>query len=150
LQLRVRDDISSVSDMTNRIESMRKQLEDDQKQFAGKDELLKKLDAIDQMMQAVEYQLITRADALSDDKYYPTAYKLYLQLIWLNGEIGGGAGDVAGTGDYGPTETEIGLVFGLEKELDKVKAEYANLMEKDVAAYNQSIAASGLSPLRVN
>ena len=56
-------------------------------------------------MQDVEYKLITRADALSDDKYFQTAYKLYQNLIWLNGEIGTGAGDVAGSGDWGPTET---------------------------------------------
>ena len=69
------------------------------------------MDAIDHKLQDVEYKLITRADALSDDKYFQTAYKLYLNFIWLNGEIGTGAGDVAGTGDYGPTETAIGLVL---------------------------------------
>ena len=45
----------------------------------------------------MEYQLITRADALSDDKYFQTAYALYQNFIWLNGEMGTGAGDVAGT-----------------------------------------------------
>ena len=117
LQLKVRDDITTVSDMTNQIEWMRKQLEDQRKTVAGKDALLKAMDAIDQKMQDVEYKLITRAEALSDDKYFQTAYKLYLNFIWLNGEIGTGAGDVAGTGDYGPTETAIGLVLDLERQL---------------------------------
>ena len=49
---------------------------------------------IDKKMQEVEYQLITRADALSDDKYFQTAYNLYQNFLWLNGEIGTGAGDV--------------------------------------------------------
>ena len=41
LQLKVRDDISAVSDMTNQIEWMRKQLEDQQKTVQGKGDLLK-------------------------------------------------------------------------------------------------------------
>ena len=35
LQLKVRDDITAVSDMTNQIEWMRRQLEDQQKTVAG-------------------------------------------------------------------------------------------------------------------
>ena len=148
LQLKVRDDINTVSDMTNQIEWMRRQLEDQRKTVAGKDALLKAMAAIDLKLQDVEYKMITRADALSDDKYFQTAYKLYQNFIWLNGEIGTGAGDVAGTGDWGPTETAIGLVFGLEKQLAGVQAEYKSLMEKEVPAYNQGIAGSGLDPLK--
>ena len=70
---------------------------------------------IDKKLQDVEYQLITRADALSDDKYFQTAYNLYQNFLWLNGEIGTGAGDVQGSGDWGATETAIGLVLDLEK-----------------------------------
>src|SRR5207302_6060223 len=117
LQLKVRDDISLVSDMTNQLEWMRRQLEDQSKTAAGKDALLKAMDAINGKMQDVEYQLITRADALSDDKYFQTAYKLYQNFLWLNGEIGTGAGDVQGSADYGPTETAIGLVLDLERQL---------------------------------
>ena len=99
-------------------------------------------------MQDVEYKMITRAEALSDDKYFPTAYHIYMNLIWLNGEMGTGAGDVAGTADFGPTETGIGLVLDLERQLDAVKAEYKNLMDRDVPAYNKSIEGSGLAPLK--
>ena len=147
LQLRVRDDISAASDMTNQIERMRRQLEDQRKTVAGKAALLAAMDGIDRKMQAVEYQIITRADALSDDKYFQTAYKLYMNLIWLNGEIGTGAGDVAGTADYGPTETAIGLVIDLHRQLETVAAQYKHLMDRDVPAYNESIAGSGLAPL---
>src|SRR5438105_11247080 len=135
LQLKVRDDITAVSDMTNQIEWMRKQLEDQQKTIVGKADLLKTLDTIDQKLQAVEYKLITRADALSDDKYFQTAYNLYQNFLWLNGEIGTGAGDVQGSGDWGATETGIGLVLDLEKTLEKVRGEYKAVMEKDVPAY---------------
>jgi hypothetical protein len=150
LQLKVRDDISTVSDMTNQLEWMRRQLEDqtkDVKGQSGKAALLKAMSDIDQKMQDVEYKLISRAEAMSDDKYYVTQYQLYMNFLWLEGEIGGGAGDVAGTGDYPPTETSYGLVLGLEKQLQAVQAQYKALMDKDVAAYNNSIAGSGLKPL---
>ena len=147
LQLKVRDDISAAAEMVNQIEWMRKQLEDSRKGQGAKEALLKAMNAIDQKMQDVEYQIITRADALSDDKYFQTAYKLYMNFIWLNGEIGTGAGDVAGSGDYGPTETAIGLVVGLETQLHAVQAEFKTLMEKDVPAYNNSLSGTGLSPL---
>ena len=150
LQLKVRDDINAVSDMTNQLEWMRRQLEDQGKTLkgqAGKDALMKAMDGIDKKMQEVEYKLISRADALSDDKYFITQYQLYMNFLWLSGEIGGGAGDVAGSGDYGPTETGVGLVLDLEKQLKTVETEYKSLLDKDVAAYNKSITGSGLPPL---
>jgi hypothetical protein len=134
--------------MTNQIEWMRRQLEDQRKTAAGQDALLKAMSAIDQKLQDVEYKLISRAEALSDDKYFVTADKLYLNFIWLNGEIGTGGGDVAGSADYGPTETALGLVLNLEKQLQAVQVEYKSVMEKDVPAYNQSIAGSGIAPLQ--
>ena len=152
LQVKVRDDISTVSGMVNQIEWMRKQLEDTRKPLAGqsaKEALLKAMDAIDQKLQEVEYKLITRTEALSDDKYFITADKIYLNLIWLNGEIGTGAGDVAGSADYGPTETAIGLVLGLENQLRAVQAEFRTLMEQAVPAYNNSLAGTGINPIVV-
>jgi hypothetical protein len=147
LQLKVRDDISLVSDMTNQIERMRKQLEDQHK-TTGKAQLLAAIEAIDRKLQEVEYKMITRADALSDDKYFQTAYKLYQNFIWLNGEIGTGAGDVQGSSDWGPTETAVGLVLDLERQLQAVQAEYKSVVERDVPAFNRAIAGSGLAPLQ--
>jgi hypothetical protein len=148
LQLKVRDDISTVSDMTNQLEWMRKQLEDQRKTAANKDALMKAMSAIDMKLKAVELKLITESDMLSDDKYYPEQYQLYLNLIWLGGEVGGGAGDVAGNGDYGPTETDTAMVLNLDQQLEAVKAQYKSVMEKDVPAYNQTVTASGVEPLK--
>jgi hypothetical protein len=137
--------------MTNQIEWMRRQLEDQGKPLqnqGGREALVKAMVEIDTKMQEVEYKLISRAEALSDDKYFQTAYKLYLNFIWLNGEIGTGGGDVAGSADYGPTETAIGLVLDQERQLQAVQEEYKNLMEKDVPAYNRAISGSGLAPLK--
>jgi len=148
LQLQLRNDVSSVSDMTNQIEWMRKQLEDQQKTVQGKAELLAQITAIDKKLQDVEYQLISRAESLSDDKYFQTAYKLYLKMLWLNGEIGTGGGDVAGGADWGPTETEQGLVHDLETQMAKVQSDYKTVMDRDVPAYNQKISGSGIEPLK--
>jgi photosystem II stability/assembly factor-like uncharacterized protein len=151
LQLRCREAMSAAADMTNEIEWMRKQLEDARKTLAGesgKQAQLKMVDDMDKKMLAVRDKLISRSEALSDDKFYVEAYKLYLNLIWLNAEIGPGGGDVAGGADYGPTKTATGLVAGFEKELQAVREEFRDLMDKEVPAYNQSIAGTGLAPLK--
>jgi hypothetical protein len=148
LQLKVREDIGTVSDMTNQLEWMRRQIEDQSKAAQGKADLLKAMDTIDKKMKAVELNLVTESEMLSDDKYFPEQDKLYLTLVWLNGEIGGGGGDVAGTGDYGATETDTALVLDLEKQLQTVQTEYKNLMGKDIPAYNQTVSGSGVAPLK--
>ncbi len=148
MQLKVRDDISAVSDMTNQLEWMRKQIEDQKKTVTDKAALMNAMAEIDKKLKAVELKLITESDMMSDDKYYPEQYQLYLNLIWFNGEIGTGAGDVAGTGDYGPTETDTALMVDLEKQLDAVKTQYKSVMDKDVPAYNQMVGAGGVAPLK--
>ena len=151
LALQVRDSISAVSDMVNQIEIMRRQLEDTRKTLgaqSGKESVLSAMNDIDKKMQDVEYQLISRSDALSDDKYYVEQYKLYLNLIWLNGEIGTGAGDVAGSGNHGPTKTAVGLVQDFERELKAVQEQYRSLMDMEVPAYNKSTEGSGVAPLQ--
>ena len=148
LQLKVRDDISTVSDMANQLEWMRHQLEDQKKTVQGKAALLSAMADIDKKLKDVELKLITESDMMSDDKYYPEQYQLYMNLIWLNGEIGTGAGDVAGTGDYGPTETDTALVLDLERQLAAVKTQYTGIMDKDVPAYNQTVSPGGVAPLK--
>jgi len=150
LQLRIRDDITQVSEMVNQIEWIRKQFEDNNKMLRSgksKSDVLKSMEAMDHKLQDVEYQLISKADRLSDDKYFTERYKLYLQLLWLNAEVGTGGGDVAGGSNFKPTETAVNLVSELEKELGSVQAEYRNLMEAQIPEFNRALAASGLTPL---
>jgi hypothetical protein len=106
------------------------------------------MDEIDRKMTAVEYKLVSQADVLSDDKYFVTADRLYLNFLWLGAEIGTGGGDVQGTGDWGPTETDTAMVLDLERQLQGVQSQYKNLMDKDVASYNQSVGSSGVAPLK--
>ena len=151
--LRVRGDINSVSEMVNQIEWMRKQLEDMQKMLRAdrsKAALLDSVQSMDAKMQTVEYKLVSKALTTSDDKYFISAYKIYFNLIWLNGETGTGAGDVAGGADYGPTDTSRQLLESIEKDLGAAKIEYQNLMKNDVPAFNRSLAANGLTPVAPN
>ena len=148
--LRIRDDITSTSDMVNQIEWMRKQLDDvakslhDQKEKA---DLLKSVEGMQKKLQDVEFKLISKVEANSDDKYYVAAYKVYLNLIWLNAEVGTGGGDVAGGADFAPTATDGEILGMIERDLTTAKADYKNLMDKDVPAFNKSLAEHGVIPL---
>jgi len=109
--------------------------------------LLKSLQAMDQKMQSVEYKFISRAEALSDDKYYSSADKIYLNLIWLNAEVGTGGGDVAGGTGFGPTETSVTLLQIIEKDLAAAENDVQTLLEKDVPEFNHSLADRGITPI---
>ena len=144
LQLKVRDDISAVSDMTNQIERLRKQIEDQRQPNPAVDALRQ----LDGKLQDVEFQLISHSDALSDEKYDSEAARLYLNFLWLNGSLGTGTGKYSGGADYAPTETAIGLVHDLEYQLRAVQEQYRKLMDVDVPAYNRAAPALGLTPLK--
>ncbi len=148
LQLRIREDISATSDMVNQIEVMRKQLDDMQKGLRAekKDDLVKAVAEMDKKMQDVEFKLISRASSNSDDKYYVEAYKVFLNLIWLNAEVGTGGGDVAGGADFRPTDASSAVLETIEKDLTTAKSEFKNLVEKEVPAFNRTMGQRGLLP----
>jgi len=145
LQLELRDDIAAVAAMTNQIEWLRKQLED-QRRASAPDAAR---DAIDRKLADVEFQLISHSDALSDEKYDAEAARLYLNLLWLNLSLGSGTGKYAGGADYAPTETAITLARDLETQLRAVQVQYQKLMEVDIPAYNHAAPALHLAALRL-
>lgn len=150
MQLRIRDDITKTSDMVNQIEWMRKQLDDVEKTLRtekDKAEVLKSVEAMDQKMLTVEYKLLNKALMTSDDKYFIEAYTVYFNLLWLDGEVGPGAGDVAGGADFAPTDTERSLLDMIEKDLATATADYRNLLDKEMPAFNRSLAEHGVTPL---
>jgi photosystem II stability/assembly factor-like uncharacterized protein len=149
LQLRLRDNISAAADMINTIEVMRKQLEDVQKAYRNdrtKEALLKQVAEMDKKLFDVEAKLLEPAQMTSDDKYFQQAYRVYMNLIWLNGEVGPGAGDVAGGADFPPTDTSVGLLETIEKDLNVAKTDYKKVMDQDVPAFNRAIG-SVITPL---
>jgi hypothetical protein len=140
-QVRVRDRLTETANVVNRIEVLRKNIEDQTKENAGKPGVLKALADIDKKMLDVELILLSRHDLHSDDKWFVETYKTYLSLLWLAGEIGTGAGDVAGGADYRPTETSLRTLGELEKDLDRAKAAFKVLIEKELPAFNAAMAA---------
>ncbi len=147
-QVRVRDDMNAAGDLINKLETMRKSVEDQRKaaKTAGATRLL---DGIGQKLMAAELHLLSRTDLHSDDKWYVEKYKVYMNLIWLNGEIGTGAGDVAGGADYRPTAASLEVLDGIEKDLAAAKAAFAAVANTDVPAFNKQARGAGLQPIPV-
>jgi hypothetical protein len=145
LQLQLRADINAVAEMVNQIEVLRKQIHDQRKASAAP-----ALDAIDQKLQDLEFQLISHSDALSDEKYDSEAARLYLNFLWLNLSLGSGTGNkYAGGADYAPTDTAISMVHDLETQLRAVAAQYKKLMDDEVPAYNRAAPGLGLPALKM-
>lgn len=143
LQLRIREDISATSDMINEIEIVRRELEEVQRGWRarkGQDDALKTVAAMMEKLIAVEDRLLEPAARLSDDKYFVQAYRIYMSLLWLNGEVGPGAGDVAGGQNFRPTDSSVATLETIEKDLDAARAAYRELMDKEVPAFRRAMA----------
>jgi hypothetical protein len=139
-QRRVRDDMNASVDLINRLEVMRKQILDQRKANAEKPDIDRALADLDAKMMKVELLLLSRSDMNGDDKYYVEPYKIYMNLIWLNGVIGNGAGDVAGGADYRPTDASIAWLGDIEKDLTAAKAAYKSLVDTDLTSFNAAMA----------
>jgi len=64
---------------------------------------------------------------------------VYMNLIWLSGEVGSGAGDVAGGADTRPTDASHAVLTSIEQELTATRAAYAALLRHDVPAFNSAM-----------
>jgi photosystem II stability/assembly factor-like uncharacterized protein len=139
-QARVRDDINSTSDIIDAIEIVRKQIEDDVKSDGVAPAIKQPLHDLDKKAFDVEMQLLTRSDLHSDDKWYVERPRVYLNLVWLYGEIGTGAGDVAGGADYRPTDASMAVLGDIETDLAAAKTAFAAFVARDLPAFNASMA----------
>jgi photosystem II stability/assembly factor-like uncharacterized protein len=143
MQLRIRDDISSTADMVNEIEIVRRDLEEVERGLRarkGQDEALREVAGMAAKLVAVEDRLLEPAARLSDDKYFVQAYRIYMNLLWLNGEVGPGAGDVAGGANFHPTDTSATVLASIEKDLDAARSAYRGLMDTDLPAFRRAMA----------
>ena len=139
-QHRVRDDMNASVDLINRLEVMRKQILDQRMANAAKADVDRALADLDAKMLKVELLLLSRSDMNGDDKYYVEPYKIYMNLIWLNGVIGNGAGDVAGGADYRPTDASLAWLGDIETDLTAAKAAYKSLVDTDLAGFNTAMS----------
>jgi hypothetical protein len=122
------------------MEVTRKQIEDLLKANQGKDELEKPLMDLNQKIMNVELLLVTKSDMLSDDKYFPEAYAVYMNLLWLGGAVGTGASDEAGGAEWKPRDAAYDILSNIEKQLNDAKTGLANLNDKDIPAFNKTMA----------
>jgi hypothetical protein len=88
----------------------------------------------------VELQLVSRSEMLSDDKYFPEAYKAYMNLIWLSGGVGQGASDEAGSIDYKPTDTQLKVFTTIQGDVEKAQGGYLRLTRTDIPEFNKAMA----------
>lgn len=140
-QVRVRDRMTETAEVVNRLEVLRKNIEDQLKANASNTEAVKALKEMDKKMLDIELILLSRHDLHSDDKWFVETYRTYLSLLWLAGEIGSGAGDVAGGADYRPTDSSMQTLKELEADLERAKAAFKALVEKDLPAFNAKMSA---------
>ncbi len=182
--LRIRDDISRVSDTVNRMEWLRKQIEvvevmlrpakkhDKPKPALAEEgdehdaepaaapppglsdaqeqqqkQLLAAAEALDKKLQTVESRLVSQALRNSDDKYFVEPYGAYLDLIWLNAEVGTGGGDVAGSADFAPRETQLDLLNSYEAEAAGADADYRKILQDDMPPFDRALESANLAPL---
>ena len=136
MQKRIVSDLNETSDMVNHLETMRRLIEDKLKAETRAD-AQKSLREIDAKLSGVEFKLLEKSSTLSDDKYFVQAYKVYSNLIWLNGAVGTGAGDEAGGADYRPTDTQVAVLETIEKDLASARGEYQAVVKTDLSGVQQ-------------
>lgn len=147
LWLKIYSDINKVVTMINRIERVRKQIEDLPVYLAGRSDstaVMKQANELDKKALAVEDQLFQRFLAAGDTKTYPDELKLYLKLVWLAGEVGSGAGDVAGSPDYPPTDQSLEVYKLMSKRLEKAESDYKQFMSTSVANFNNKVGSENI------
>ncbi len=126
--------------MVNQMEIWRKQIEDRIKANQGKADVVKPLEDMNKKILDVELQLVSRSEMLSDDKYFPEAYKAYMNLIWLSGGVGQGASDEAGSIDYKPTDTQLKVFTTIQGDVEKAQGGYLRLQRTDLPDFNKAMA----------
>ena len=110
-----------------------------------KAELLKTVEAMDQKLQTIEYKLVSPALVNSDDKYFVESYRAYLNLIWLNAEVGTGGGDVAGGADFAPTEPQLDSLRTIETEMAGATAEFQKLLKEELPVFNRVLGDNNVA-----
>jgi photosystem II stability/assembly factor-like uncharacterized protein len=138
-QIKIRGDMNETVGMINRLEVMRHALEEQSTAAAGNAARQQALQAMNDKLLGIETMLISRENLNSDDKYFVTADKVYLNLIWLYAEVGTGGGDVAGGANYRPTNTSLEVLTMIEKDLDSGKAAYDAFMKNGLPDYNKLV-----------
>jgi photosystem II stability/assembly factor-like uncharacterized protein len=111
--------------------------------------LLKSVEDLDEQVGAVETRLVSQSLRNSDDKYFVEPYGTYLDLIWLNAEVGTGGGDVAGSADFAPRATQLELLKTYEQEALSAGSDFAKILRDRLPPLNQTLDQAALAPLLI-
>ena len=117
----------------------------EEEQAKHKAELLKSAEELDKKLLAIEHKLVSSALTNSDDKYFIEQDQVYVNLLWLNAEVGTGGGDVAGGADFAPTDTQAQLLESYEGSLNSIEADFRKFSSDDLRVFNQDLVRSGLA-----
>lgn len=145
-QVRVVQAINETVDLIDRLEILRKQIEELAASDSAAASTRSALAEVDKTALDAELMLLSHEDMNSDDKWFTERHRLYLSLIWLSAEVGTGGGDVAGGAEFAPTDAQRTTLGVLEAELIAARAAFTRLMERDVKAFNDRMAGQ-LPPL---
>ena len=142
-QQRIVSGINEAVDLINRLEVVGRQIEEQQRAAQTNAQLVRGLRALEQQRMDVLLQLLSRTELHSDDKWYVEAYRIYLNLVWLYGEVGSGAGDVAGGAEYRPTQASLAVLAEQEQLLATARTDFRRFMNEALPAFNRRYGGAG-------
>jgi len=145
LSLRLRDDISRLSDTVLRLRAVKKQIDfrkDLLKDDARAKELLKQSEALSQKLDRLEEKLHNPKAKISYDIFAQRGgAMLYSQLAWLLSNL------ISADGE--PTQAQQELATELTRELTSLVGQFETLVKTDVARLNEVARKLGLPELYV-
>ncbi len=139
LLLQIRDEVDTVVDLINEIESARKQLIDIRSLVRGHDradEITKAAADLETKLEALENNLfdLRLTNARQDTLRWPR--RLYAKLASLAGYIGGS--------DFPPTDQQIEVHELYRKQLEEYQQGMGSLHASDIASFNKLLADAGV------
>ncbi|MDH4273066.1 MAG: sialidase, partial [Candidatus Aminicenantes bacterium] len=141
LQLEIRDDLNTCSDMISRLEWMRKQLCDLKDVLSSGKAAAETIAAIgqfDSQLQSVESELFQKTIAEGDTKSFRDPQKIYMKLAVL-------AGDISNSVDFAPNEQQREVLAVLKERLAVQKARFEELTARDLPDFNGMLREKGIS-----
>ncbi|MCK9365575.1 MAG: glycoside hydrolase [Metallibacterium scheffleri] len=143
-QVQIADAISETSHLINTMERWRKQIQDQlaQPRSASASAALEQLDA---RITGVENELISPEMRLSEAKQFGAPFKVYMNLLWLSGQVGQGVEMAGGGSDYAPTAAQLQLIANLQSQLAQARSQFTTVETTTIPAFNDKMHGAGIS-----
>ena len=143
LQLQLRDDINTVSDMLSDIEWTKRQVIDHKVVLSDAEaetDVIEAADAVLLALQTLEDRIFQKFAAEGDSKSFRYPNLLYAQLSVL-------AGDVASSVDFAPNAQQHEVHAALRERMITAQSDFEALMEGDVRAFNERLHEAELGAI---